>query len=195
MAANEPNKPDNVINIAPGNKTQAEEKTAPDQPLQAGGEAPAPEVMGAEMKKPTEPDKTAPPPAPEEKAPEPAKQARRGRPPKAEKADKPEKEPKPEKAAKTEKSARPKKAPAKEETPAPEPEQPAEPREAPRPNGKDEIVYLNISELRAFKDHPFGVRDDAEMRALVESVKDKGVNELREANYILKKAMGFLVGR
>jgi len=64
MAANEPNKPDNVINIDPGNKTQAEEKTAPDQPLQAGGEAPAPEVTGAEMKKPAEPDKTAPPPAP-----------------------------------------------------------------------------------------------------------------------------------
>jgi len=116
MAANEPNKPDNVINIAPGNKTQAEEKTAPDQPLQADGEAPAPEVTGAEMKKPAEPEKMAPAPPPEEKAPEPAKQARRGRPPKAEKADKPDKEAKSVKAAKTEKSARPKKAPAKEET-------------------------------------------------------------------------------
>jgi len=200
MATNEPNKPDNVINIDPGNKTQAKEKTAPDQPLQAGGEAPAPEkttepdktapppapeekapapeVKDAEMKKPAEQDKTAP--APEEKAPEPAKQARRGRPAKA---DKPEKAPKEKPPAeqdekKPRKARAPKQqAPAKEETPAPEPEQPAEPREAPRPNGKDEIVYLSISELRAFKDHPFGVRDDAEMRSLVESVKDKGVNQ------------------
>jgi len=87
-----------------------------------------------------------PPDIDKEKAPEPTKQARRGRPPKAEKADKPEKEPK------TVKAARPKKAPAKEEAPAPEPEQPPQPREAPRPNGPEQIVYLNISELRAFKD-------------------------------------------
>ena len=87
MATNEPNKPDNVINIDPGNKTQAEEKAAPDLPLQAGGEAPAPEVTDKETVKPAEADKAATPPAPEEKTPEPAKQARRGgRPPKAEKA-------------------------------------------------------------------------------------------------------------
>ena len=42
MATNEPNKPDNVINIDTA-KTQAEEKTVPDQPVQAGGEAPIPE--------------------------------------------------------------------------------------------------------------------------------------------------------
>lgn len=30
--------------------------------------------------------------------------------------------------------------------------------------------------LHPFKDHPFGVRDDAEMQALTESVKDKGVD-------------------
>ncbi|MCD7947895.1 MAG: ParB/RepB/Spo0J family partition protein [Oscillospiraceae bacterium] len=48
--------------------------------------------------------------------------------------------------------------------------------EAPRPKEPEQIVHLNISELYAFKDHPFGVRDDKEMRALVESVKDKGVN-------------------
>jgi len=166
MATNEPNKPDNVINIDPGNKTQAEEKAAPDQPLQTGGEAPAPKKTAEPDKaaptpapeekalapgKNTEPDKTAPPPAPEEKAPEPAKQARRGRPAKADKADKPEKAPKEKPPAeqdekKPRKARAPKQqAPAKEETPAPEPEQPPQPREAPRPNGKDEIVYERLS--------------------------------------------------
>lgn len=38
-------------------------------------------------------------------------------------------------------------------------------------------MYLNLSELRPFKNHPFGVRDDAEMKALVESVKAGGVNQ------------------
>lgn len=56
------------------------------------------------------------------------------------------------------------------------PEQPAEPRDATRPV-KEEIVYLDLSELHAFKDHPFEVRDDAEMQALVESVKTGGVNQ------------------
>ena len=62
MATNEPNKPDNVISIDTA-KTQAEEKTAPGQPVQAGGEAPAPE-------KTTGQDQTVTPPAPEDKAPE-----------------------------------------------------------------------------------------------------------------------------
>lgn len=172
MATNESNKPDNVINIDPGNKKAEEEKAALDQPLQAGGEAPAPEVMGVEIKKPTEPEKAAPPPAPEEKAPEPVKPGRRGRPAKAEKVDNPEKAPKVEKAARPKKAATEKEAP-----PAPEPEKPAEPREAPRPDEQEQIVFIKLSELHAFKDHPFGVRDDAEMRALVESVKEKGVNQ------------------
>lgn len=66
-------------------------------------------------------------------------------------------------------------APAKDGAPA-VPEQPAEPRDATRPV-KEEIVYLDLSELHAFKDHPFEVRDDAEMQALVESVKTGGVNQ------------------
>jgi len=41
----------------------------------------------------------------------------------------------------------------------------------------EQIVYLNLSELHGFKGHPFGVRDDAEMKALVESVKNGGVNQ------------------
>ena len=58
----------------------------------------------------------------------------------------------------------------------PTPEQPTKPRDATRPV-KEEIVYLDLSELHAFKDHPFEVRDDAEMQALVESVKTGGVNQ------------------
>ena len=66
-------------------------------------------------------------------------------------------------------------APAVEPKP-PVPEQPAEPKDATRAV-KEEIVYLDLSELHAFKDHPFEVRDDAEMQALVESVKTSGVNQ------------------
>ena len=50
------------------------------------------------------------------------------------------------------------------------------PRDATRAE-KEEIVYLNLSDLHPFKNHPFGVRDDAEMQGLVESVKAAGVNQ------------------
>lgn len=66
---------------------------------------------------------------------------------------------------------------AQQETPSPTPELPPEPREAPRPGEQEQIVYLNLSELYAFKDHPFQVRNDEEMAAMVESVKDKGVTQ------------------
>lgn len=42
---------------------------------------------------------------------------------------------------------------------------------------KEEVVYLDLSELHAFKDHPFKVREDTEMQSLVESVKTGGVNQ------------------
>ncbi len=64
--------------------------------------------------------------------------------------------------------------PAPEVAPAPEP---PVPREPPRSGETEQIVYLDLNELHAFKDHPFGVRDDDEMRALVESVKVGGVNQ------------------
>ncbi|MFC4598153.1 ParB/RepB/Spo0J family partition protein [Cohnella hongkongensis] len=60
---------------------------------------------------------------------------------------------------------------------APSLELPPEPREAPRSGKQEQIVYLNLSELHPFKDHPFQVRNDAEMAAMVESVKDKGVTQ------------------
>ena len=58
----------------------------------------------------------------------------------------------------------------KEETPAappPAPEQPSQPCDATRAE-KEEIVYLKLSELFPFKDHPFGVWDDAEMKRISE---------------------------
>lgn len=75
------------------------------------------------------------------------------------------------------KPAAEKKESAKEQSPAPEPEKPQEPKEAPRKCETEQIVFINLSELHAFKNHPFGVRDDEEMRAMVESVKDKGVTQ------------------
>ena len=54
--------------------------------------------------------------------------------------------------------------------------EPSAPRDATRAE-KEEIVYLNLSDLHPFKNHPFGVRDDSEMKGLVESVKASGVNQ------------------
>lgn len=59
---------------------------------------------------------------------------------------------------------------------APTPKEPEKPKDAPR-RGKEQIVYIKLNELYAFKNHPFEVRDDEEMRAMVSSVKDKGVTQ------------------
>ena len=113
----------------------------------------------------------------EKKEPEaPAKKTGRGRTQKTDKSAEapPDKASKAEKAVKTPKTAK-KPTPAKEA--APPPEKPPEPREAPRSGEKEEIVYIKLSELHPFKDHPFQVRKDEEMAAMVESVKDKGVTQ------------------
>ena len=97
---------------------------------------------------------------------------RRGRPPKADK----------------EKTASPgqKEAPSKKDKAAqkPAPSQKSEkaskalkPAEAPRPGKEEQIVYIKLSELHAFKNHPFQVRNDEEMKAMVSSVRDKGVTQ------------------
>ena len=116
---------------------------------------------------------------------------RRGRPPKADKektaspgqkeapskkdkaAQKPAPGQKPEKAPKA-----PKPAKATPEVKAPvQAETPAAPAEAPRPGKEEQIVYIKLSELHAFKNHPFQVRNDEEMKAMVSSVRDKGVTQ------------------
>ena len=116
---------------------------------------------------------------------------RRGRPPKADKektaspgqkeapskkdkaAQNPAPAKKPEKAPKAPKPAKDTpevKAPVQAETPA-------APAEAPRPGKEEQIVYIKLSELHAFKNHPFQVRNDEEMKAMVSSVRDKGVTQ------------------
>ena len=79
---------------------------------------------------------------------------------------------KPEKAVKKEPEK--KTAPTVQTSPAPK--EPEKPKDAPR-RGKEQIVYIKLNELHAFKNHPFEVRDDEEMRAMVSSVKDKGVTQ------------------
>ena len=104
---------------------------------------------------------------------------RKGRPPKAEKqtpggggAGRAAKTPRQGKAA-----SQP--APVKEEAPpppAPAPEEPTQPKDASR-GEKEEIVYLDLSDLHPFQNHPFGVRDDNEMKGLVSSVQAGGVHQ------------------
>ena len=147
------------------------EKKAEERAVAPGGEKPDP----AKAEKP-EKQSEAPKKA-EEKPKEPEQPKRRGRPPKADKdkaaAPKP-KAPaqKPEKAVKKE----PEKKTAPTIQAAPAPKGPEKPKDAPR-RGKEQIVYIKLNELHAFKNHPFEVRDDEEMRAMVSSVKDKGVTQ------------------
>ena len=122
----------------------------------------APKEKAAKQKTPAEKDKGT-------------TKASRGRPAKADKAAPDRAKPQPRDKMSQSKPPAGNGVPAKEEAPAP-PEQPSAPRDATRPE-KEEIVYLNLSELRPFKNHPFGVRDDAEMQGLVESVRASGVNQ------------------
>ena len=145
--------------------------------------APAPKVLDFSVAKNKAPGK-------EEAAPEkkPVKEQaeekpKRGRPAKADKA--PAEKPKQPR----DKMSQSKKVPGKEapippkpeaapkESKTPEQEQPAAPRDATRSAEPEQIVYINLSELHPFKNHPFGVRDDSEMKGLVESVKASGVNQ------------------
>lgn len=168
------------------------EKNEPPEPEQPP--TPAPEDKAAGEKEPEKKGKAA-----KEKTPEPDKSkgrrgrkpkeekagpgepgrtgARRGRPAKADKAatDKPPSPPR-DKMSQS-KGAKAATVKGREEAPAaPAPEPPPQPRDATRAE-KEEIVYLKLSELFPFKDHPFGVRDDAEMKGLVASVKDNGVHQ------------------
>ena len=124
------------------------------------------EKKAVKQKPPTEKDKAAKP--------------GRGRPPKESRAT-----PNKVKPSKTEKTAPEQTKPPKagkthaapeEKAAPPAPEVPPTPRDATRAE-KEEIVYLDLSDLHPFKDHPFGVRDDAEMKSLVESVRNGGVNQ------------------
>ena len=116
---------------------------------------------------------------------------RRGRPPKEDKArsaapaqkESPAKKDKTaqksapaKKAVKAPKAPKPAKGTPEVKAPA-QPETPAAPAEAPRPAKDEQIVYIKLSDLHAFKNHPFQVRNDEEMKAMVSSVRDKGVTQ------------------
>lgn len=145
--------------------------------------APAPKVLDFSAAKNKAPAKEETAPEKKSVKEQAAEKPKRGRPAKADKAAPAEKPKQPR-----DKMSQSKKAPGKEapippkrevpskEAKAPEQEQPAAPRDATRAE-KEEIVYLNLSDLHPFKNHPFGVRDDAEMQGLVESVKAAGVNQ------------------
>lgn len=178
---------DKIIEIISGKQAAVKEaeQTAPEK-QESKKSVPA--------EKKTEPEKTAPDKRTENE-PKTADSKPKSRSQKAtEKADQKSSRPVKQEKAKTEKLEKPDKPkqaaeiggassspqavePAQQETPPPAPELPPEPREAPRPGEQEQIVYLNLSELFAFKDHPFQVRNDEEMAAMVESVKDKGVTQ------------------
>ncbi|WP_074142461.1 ParB/RepB/Spo0J family partition protein [Clostridioides difficile] len=134
-----------------------------------------------ETGKATPPAKEVDPPDKEHKKPE---QPRRGRPSKADKAAPSKADPAKKDKATPTKAEKPKrdkmsqsKAPPPRRRPPLLPSQSSPPSPVTLPEPKEEIVYLNLSELHPFQDHPFGVRDDAEMQGLVESVKAAGVNQ------------------
>lgn len=176
----------------------AGKKEAQKAPPGQDGKAPGKAAPTSPEKEAAKGTKEAAPKQKEEKGTEPPK--RKGRPPKEAKdkaaptkteptakkekagqktATKAEKSSPAGKAAKAEKAPQPQK-PAKaapEVKPATQPEKASQaPTEAPR-RGDEQIVYLKLSDLHAFKDHPFQVRNDEEMRAMVSSVKDKGVTQ------------------
>ena len=57
------------------------------------------------------------------------------------------------------------------------PKPPPQPRDATRLGGAESIVYIAPAELFPFKAHPFRVRDDEAIKALVESVKERGIDQ------------------
>ena len=185
-----------VADPAPAKKVAPVDKVEPTTPESPGPAAPEPPKPDKEAQQTASPDKGAPAQAPSGKVVDfaaareeaekdkaskqkdkAAAKASKGRPAKADKAA-PDKAKPPTRDKMSQSKATPENAtPNPQEAPTPAvPEQPAAPRDATRAE-KEEIVYLNLSELRPFKNHPFGVRDDAEMQGLVESVRASGVNQ------------------
>ena len=188
-----PDKPEPVV----GDPTLAEqtEPTVPESPGAAAPETPTPDK---ETQQTAIPGIDGPAPAPlgkvvdfaaaregvaKDKAPDQqATKPHRGRPPKEDKGDKPAKgkAKAPRDKMSQSKGAASKASPAPAETPVvteSEPEQPPVLRDAARSAEPEQIVYIDLSELHAFKNHPFCIRDDTEMQGLVESVKASGVNQ------------------
>jgi ParB/RepB/Spo0J family partition protein len=113
-------------------------------------------LTSQEEKKPTTPDKS-------QKQPQADKAAQSG---KLKQCEKPPKVPKGKQAAEVKNGGKPEQKQRKEP-----------PRDATRPGKAEKIVYIDHAELHPFKDHPFKVRDDEAMKTLVDSVKERGVDQ------------------
>ena len=158
-----------------------QEITAPDKKAPASKS----KETGPKQEKPIEQEQAPkrrgrPPKADKDKAAAPAQKEAPGKKDKA--VQKPAQPGKTEKAASSGKAEKapeaPKPAKGAPEVKAPvQAETPAAPVEAPRPAKDEQIVYIKLSELHAFKNHPFQVRNDEEMKAMVSSVRDKGVTQ------------------
>ena len=150
---------------------KATERAAAQQEAKAPDKAASPAPSKEAGPKQEQPPKRRGRPPKEAEAAAPAKKEAPGKKGKA--AQKPAPAKKPEKAPKA-----PKPAKGTPEVKAPaQPETPAAPAGAPRPAKDEQIVYIKLSELHAFKNHPFQVRNDEEMKAMVSSVRDKGVTQ------------------
>ena len=160
-AQQEAKTPDKVAPTSPSKETgkKREQPKEQEQPPKRRGRPPkedkAKPAAPAQKEAPGKKDKAA------------QKPTQPGKTEKAAPSGKTEKAPK---APKPAKSAPEEKAPVQAETPA-------APAEAPRPAKDEQIVYIKLSELHAFKNHPFQVRNDEEMKAMVSSVRDKGVTQ------------------
>lgn len=151
------------------------EKAAPDKDTGQKPEKPQEQAQPSKRRgRPPKSDKDKAKAPTEKEAPKKAKEAQKpAKPEKAEKTAPADKAKKPEKAPKA-----PKPSKAAPEVKAPiQPETPPAPAGAPRPAKDEQIVYLKLTDLHAFKNHPFQVRNDEEMKAMVSSVKDKGVTQ------------------
>ena len=167
-----------VVETAPKAQTTPTVESKPEEKA-----APAPKVLDFNDAKNKAPAKEVTAPEKKSVKEQAAEKPKRGRPVKTDKA--PAEKPKqPRDKMSQSKKASSKEAPiplkpetAPKEAKTPEEEQPAAPRDATRSAEPEQIVYINLSELHPFKNHPFGVRDDSEMKGLVESVKASGVNQ------------------
>ncbi len=132
------------------------EKKVEERAAAPSGEKPVPAKTGKPEKQPEAPKKA------EEKPKEPEQPKRRGRPPKADK-DK-DAAPKPKAPAQKPEQVVQKRNPGRKSCSQrcrllPLRREPEKPKDAPR-RGKEQIVYIKLNELYAFKNHPFEVRDD-----------------------------------
>ena len=176
MAKTEPTKPDTPSGTLPKDAATPSAPTIPPPPT-AGPEAkppePKPPVAGEKGQTPT-------PPAPQKGnvKSDPPKGGKSDKSPNPTKKPAPKKPPTPKKGAQDKGDKPPEKTAEKSEPPEPEPEVAS--TKALFSGKAKKFVHLDSSELHdfhTFRKHPYQVKDNAEMFALVEKVKRGGVRE------------------